>query len=37
MARAVRRQSFAASGLRLLAFVEYDVKYVVRDIESLVF
>ena len=34
---AIRRQSFAASGLRLLAFLEYDVEYVVRDIESLVF
>jgi hypothetical protein len=34
---AVQRQSFAASGLRLLAFLEYDVEYVVRDIESLVF
>ena len=34
---AIQRQSFAASGLRLLAFLEYDVEYVVRDIESLVF
>jgi SAM-dependent methyltransferase len=33
----IQRQSFAASGLRLLAFLEYDVEYVVRDIESLVF
>jgi hypothetical protein len=34
---AIQRQSFAGSGLRLLAFLEYDVEYVVRDIESLVF
>jgi SAM-dependent methyltransferase len=34
---AIQRQSFAASELRLLAFLEYDVEYVVRDIESLVF
>jgi len=33
----VQRQAFAASGLRLLAFLEYDVEYVVRDIESLLF
>jgi SAM-dependent methyltransferase len=33
----IQRQSFAASGLRLLAFLEYDVEYVVGDIESLVF
>jgi hypothetical protein len=33
----VRRQAIAASGLRPLAFMEYDVEYVVRDIESLVF
>jgi hypothetical protein len=33
----VRRHAFAASGLRLLAFLEYDVEYVVRDIESLLF
>jgi hypothetical protein len=29
-------QSIAASGLRLPAFLEYDVEYVVGDIESLV-
>jgi hypothetical protein len=34
---AVRREAFAGSGLRLLAFMEYDVEYVVRDIESLLF
>jgi hypothetical protein len=33
----VQRQAFAASGLRLLAFLEYDVDYIVRDIESLLF
>jgi SAM-dependent methyltransferase len=33
----IGRQAIAASGLRLLAFLEYDVEYVVRDIESLVF
>jgi SAM-dependent methyltransferase len=33
----IRRQPIEASGLRLLAFLEYDVEYVVRDIESLVF
>jgi SAM-dependent methyltransferase len=33
---AIHRQSFAGSELRLLAFLEYDVGYVVRDIESLV-
>lgn len=33
----VQRHAFAASGLRLLAFLEYDVEYVVRDIESLLF
>jgi hypothetical protein len=33
----VSRDAFAASGLRLTAFGEYDVEYVVRDIESLVF
>ena len=33
----VQRQAVEASGLRLLAFMEYDVEYVVRDIESLVF
>jgi SAM-dependent methyltransferase len=34
---AIQRQAIAASGLRLLAFMEYDVEYVVRDIESLIF
>jgi hypothetical protein len=34
---AIQRQAIAASGLRLLAFMEYNVEYVVRDIESLVF
>jgi len=33
----IRQQAITASGLRLLAFLEYDVEYVVRDIESLVF
>jgi hypothetical protein len=33
----IQRQAIAASGLRLLAFMEYDVEYVVCDIESLVF
>jgi SAM-dependent methyltransferase len=33
----VQREAFTASGLRLLAFLEYDVEYVVRDIESLLF
>jgi SAM-dependent methyltransferase len=33
----IGRQPIAATGLRLLAFLEYDVEYVVRDIESLVF
>jgi SAM-dependent methyltransferase len=33
----IQRQAIAASGLRLLAFMEYDVEYVVPDIESLVF
>jgi hypothetical protein len=33
----VQRQAFTASGLRLLAFLEYDVEYAVRDIESLLF
>jgi SAM-dependent methyltransferase len=33
----VQPQAIAASGLRPLAFMEYDVEYVVRDIESLVF
>ena len=33
----IQRQAIAASGLRLLAFLEYDADYVVLDIESLVF
>ena len=33
----IGRQAITATGLRLLAFLEYDVEYVVRDIESLVF
>jgi SAM-dependent methyltransferase len=33
----IRPRAFAASGLRLLALLEYDVEYVVRDIGSLVF
>ena len=33
----IGRQATEASGLRPLAFMEYDVEYVVRDIESLVF
>jgi SAM-dependent methyltransferase len=33
----IGRQAIAADGLRPLAFMEYDVEYVVRDIESLVF
>ena len=33
----IQREDFTGSGLRLLAFLEYDVEYVVRDIESLVF
>jgi hypothetical protein len=33
----IDRQEVLASGLRLLAFGEYDVEYVVRDIKSLVF
>ncbi|MGH3165733.1 MAG: class I SAM-dependent methyltransferase [Trebonia sp.] len=33
----IRRQAITASGLRLLAFLEYDVEYVVCDIESLLF
>jgi SAM-dependent methyltransferase len=33
----VQRQAFTASRLRLLAFLEYDVEYVVRDIESMLF
>jgi SAM-dependent methyltransferase len=34
---AIGRQAIAASGLRPVAFMEYDIEYVVRDIESLVF
>lgn len=34
---ALQRQAISADGLRVLAFMEYDVEYVVRDIESLVF
>ena len=34
---ALQLQAFAVGGLRLLAFLEYDVEFVVRDIESLVF
>ena len=34
---AIQREAFPDSGLRLLAFMEYDVEYVVRDIESLLF
>jgi SAM-dependent methyltransferase len=33
----IQPQGFAVSGLRLLAVMEYDVEYVVADIESLVF
>jgi SAM-dependent methyltransferase len=33
----IGRQAIADSGLQPLAFMEYDVEYVVRDIESLVF
>ena len=33
----IGRQAITASGLRPLAFLEYDVEYVVRDIESLLF
>ena len=33
----IQPQSIAPSGLRLLAVMEYDVEYVVADIESLVF
>jgi SAM-dependent methyltransferase len=33
----IQWQAIAASGLRPIAFMEYDVEYVVRDIESLVF
>jgi SAM-dependent methyltransferase len=33
----IQRQAIEASGLRPVAFMEYDVEYVVRDIESLIF
>jgi SAM-dependent methyltransferase len=33
----IRPRDAVSSGLRLLAFLEYNVEYVVRDIESLVF
>lgn len=33
----IQRGAIAAGGLRVLAFMEYDVEYVVRDISSLVF
>jgi Methyltransferase domain len=33
----IDRQEVLAGGLRLLAFCEYDVEYVVRDVKSLVF
>ena len=33
----IQREAFTGTGLRLLAFLEYDVEYVVRDIESLVY
>jgi hypothetical protein len=33
----IEQQAITASGLRTLAFLEYDVEYVVGDIESLVF
>jgi hypothetical protein len=33
----IGKEEIARSGLRLLAFGEYDVEYVVSDIESLVF
>jgi hypothetical protein len=33
----IARSAVTASGLRPLAFLEYEVEYVVRDIESLVF
>jgi hypothetical protein len=33
----IRQRAVAASGLRLVALLEYDVEYVVCDIESLVF
>jgi hypothetical protein len=34
---AIQREAVSASGLRLFAFMEYDVEFVVCDIESLVF
>jgi len=34
---AIQPEAFTGSGLQLLAFMEYDVEYVVRDIESLLF
>jgi hypothetical protein len=34
---AIGWQAITASGLRPLVFLEYDVEYVVRDIESMVF
>jgi hypothetical protein len=34
---AIQRKAFTGSGLRLLALLEYDVEYVVRDIEYLLF
>jgi SAM-dependent methyltransferase len=33
----IQRQALASSGMRVLAFMEYEVEYVVCDIESLVF
>lgn len=33
----IQKGEFTGSGLRLLALLEYDVEYVVRDIESLLF
>jgi SAM-dependent methyltransferase len=33
----IQRRAIASSGLRVLAFMEYEVEYVVSDIESLVF
>jgi SAM-dependent methyltransferase len=35
--RPIQPQAITASGLRPVAFMEYDVEYVVRDIESLIF
>ena len=34
--RPIQPQAITASGLRPVAFMEYDVEYVVRDIESLI-